>query len=156
VTPRRTQLAVPWLLSAPAAALLLALFAGPLLLLLRVSLYESSDGGTGFYRPGTWTLRAYGELLGEPFGRGTIAFTVALGAAVAALSVLIGYPPPLGKNPLADSKLWNATPVCFKSFALLMRAAADRTFCTAGSSRPMRTAMIAITTSNSIRVKPRR
>ena len=92
MTPRRTHLAVPWLLSAPAAALLLALFAGPLLLLLRVSLYESSDGGTGFYRPGTWTLRAYGELLGEPFGRGTIAFTVALGAAVAALSVLIGYP----------------------------------------------------------------
>jgi ABC-type spermidine/putrescine transport system permease subunit I len=92
VTPRRTSPVVPWLLSAPAAALLLALFAGPLLLLLRVSLYESSDGGTGFYRPGTWTLRAYGELLGEPFGRGVVAFTVALGAAVAALSVLIGYP----------------------------------------------------------------
>src|SRR5438128_602247 len=35
-----------------------------------------------------------------------------------------------------------------------MRLAASRTFCTAGSSRPMRTAMMAMTTSNSIRVKP--
>jgi len=35
-----------------------------------------------------------------------------------------------------------------------IRAAASRTFCTAGSNRPMRMAMTAITTSNSIRVKP--
>src|SRR5207249_3728221 len=35
------------------------------------------------------------------------------------------------------------------------RAAASRTFCTAGSNRPMRTAMIAITTRSSISVKPR-
>src|SRR5207244_4496213 len=34
----------------------------------------------------------------------------------------------------------------------LIRAAASRTFCTAGSSRPIRMAMIAITTSNSISV----
>src|SRR5215469_6023485 len=37
-----------------------------------------------------------------------------------------------------------------------MRAAASRTFCTAGSSRPIRMAMIAITTSSSMRVKPQR
>src|SRR5688500_14259055 len=37
-----------------------------------------------------------------------------------------------------------------------MRAAASRTFWTAGSSRPMRMAMIAITTSSSISVKARR
>ena len=37
-----------------------------------------------------------------------------------------------------------------------MRAAASRTFCTAGSSRPIRIAMIAITTSSSIRVNPTR
>src|SRR5262249_54490876 len=35
-------------------------------------------------------------------------------------------------------------------------AAAERTFCTAGSSRPMRIAMIAITTSNSISVNASR
>jgi len=34
----------------------------------------------------------------------------------------------------------------------LLRAAASRTFCTAGSSSPIRIAMIAITTSNSISV----
>src|SRR5262245_20894615 len=37
-----------------------------------------------------------------------------------------------------------------------MRLAASRTFCTAGSKRPIRTAMIAITTRISISVKPRR
>src|SRR5262249_53282099 len=36
-----------------------------------------------------------------------------------------------------------------------MRAAASRTFCTAGKSRPIRMAMMAITTSSSISVKPR-
>src|SRR4051812_37565647 len=36
----------------------------------------------------------------------------------------------------------------------LMRAAASRTFWTAGSSRPMRMAMMAITTNSSISVKP--
>src|SRR5690242_13988224 len=35
-----------------------------------------------------------------------------------------------------------------------MRAAASLTFCTAGSSRPMRMAMMAITTNSSIKVKP--
>src|SRR5215213_5414171 len=37
-----------------------------------------------------------------------------------------------------------------------MRAAASRTFWTAGSKRPMRIAMMAMTTSNSIRVNARR
>src|SRR5215218_9351519 len=38
----------------------------------------------------------------------------------------------------------------------LIRLAASRTFCTAGSKRPISTAMMAITTSSSISVKPRR
>src|SRR5262249_9749219 len=37
-----------------------------------------------------------------------------------------------------------------------IRAAASRTFCTAGSKRPMRMAMMAMTTSSSISVKPPR
>src|SRR5262245_49354553 len=36
-----------------------------------------------------------------------------------------------------------------------MRLAASRTFCTAGNSSPINTAMMAITTSSSISVKPR-
>jgi len=37
-----------------------------------------------------------------------------------------------------------------------MRAAASRTFWTAGNSRPIRMAMMAMTTSSSISVKPER
>src|SRR5262249_35196199 len=37
-----------------------------------------------------------------------------------------------------------------------MRLAASRTFCTAGSKRPIRMAMMAITTNSSMSVKPRR
>jgi ABC-type sugar transport system permease subunit len=80
VTPRRPSPLVPWLLAAPAVLLLLVFFLGPLLLLVRVSVYESG-GGAGFYRPGTWTAAASTELLGERFGRGVIGFTVALGFA---------------------------------------------------------------------------
>src|SRR5438874_12235110 len=45
---------------------------------------------------------------------------------------------------------------CLMLFELFDRAAASRTFWTAGRSRPMRIAMIAITTKSSINVKPRR
>src|SRR5262245_31230633 len=46
-------------------------------------------------------------------------------------------------------------PICLRLLLHFIRAAASRTFWTAGSRRPMRMAMIAITTSNSMRVKPR-
>src|SRR5262249_50404413 len=46
--------------------------------------------------------------------------------------------------------------ICLRLLAHDMRAAASRTFWTAGSNRPIRMAMMAITTSNSMRVKPRR
>src|SRR3954454_15097769 len=45
---------------------------------------------------------------------------------------------------------------CLMLLLLLDRAAASRTFCTAGRSRPIRIAMIAITTSSSISVNPAR
>jgi ABC-type spermidine/putrescine transport system permease subunit I len=88
----RTPSAVtPWLLAAPAVVLLVAGFLGPLLLLGRMSLYQSHESGR-LYEPGTWSVAAYHQLLGERFGRGVIGFTVALGCGVAALAVLIGYP----------------------------------------------------------------
>src|SRR5262245_51389265 len=49
-----------------------------------------------------------------------------------------------------------ARPICLRLLLHDMRAAASRTFCTAGSSRPIRMAMMAITTNNSINVKPAR
>jgi hypothetical protein len=48
--------------------------------------------------------------------------------------------------------LWVARPSCFKLFAQLARAAASLTFCTAGNNSPIKIAMIAITTNNSINV----
>ncbi|OWK46730.1 ABC transporter permease [Fimbriiglobus ruber] len=91
MTPRPFRPIVPWLLAAPAVVLLLGFFLGPVLLLFRVSVYESGSG-TGFYRPGTWSLQAYAGLIEDGYGRGVLAFTVFLGVAVATLSVLVGYP----------------------------------------------------------------
>src|SRR5215468_2201381 len=49
-----------------------------------------------------------------------------------------------------------ASEICLRLFWHLARAAALRTFWTAGRSRPIRIAMIAITTSSSISVNPGR
>ena len=53
-------------------------------------------------------------------------------------------------------KLWLASPNCLRLFLHCERRAASRACCTAGRSRAIRTAMIAMTTSSSIRVNPRR
>src|SRR3954447_16958894 len=45
-------------------------------------------------------------------------------------------------------------PICFMLFVHCARRAASRAACTAGKRSAIKTAMIAITTSNSIRVKP--
>jgi len=50
-----------------------------------------------------------------------------------------------------------ARPICFRLLDDCMRAAASRTFWTAGRRRPIKMAMMAITTSSSISVNaPRR
>src|SRR5262249_30468667 len=48
-----------------------------------------------------------------------------------------------------------ARPICLRLFWHWARAAAARTFWTAGRSRPIRTAIMAITTSSSINVNAR-
>src|SRR6516165_7484620 len=45
-------------------------------------------------------------------------------------------------------------PICLRLLAHLARLAASRTFWTAGRSRPISTAMMAITTNSSISVNP--
>src|SRR5438046_645946 len=47
-------------------------------------------------------------------------------------------------------------PICLRLLTHWVRAAASRTFWTAGNSSPIRMAMMAITTSNSISVNARR
>jgi ABC-type spermidine/putrescine transport system permease subunit I len=80
----------PYLLSAPAAALLLALLAGPLVLLLRVSLYEPA-GGHGFFVPGTWTGANFAAIT-DRYGWSLLGFTFLFGTGVALLTVLVAYP----------------------------------------------------------------
>src|SRR5688572_13354335 len=65
-------------------------------------------------------------------------------------------PRPGGNWLLASWKLCMARPSCLRLFWHLARAAASRTFWTAGMRSPIRIAMMAITTSSSISVNPRR
>jgi ABC-type spermidine/putrescine transport system permease subunit I len=85
-----TRRLAPYLLSAPAAALLLMLLAGPLVLLVRVSLYEPAQGH-GFFTPGTWTPTNFASV-SDGYGLSLLGFTVLFGAGVAILTVLFAYP----------------------------------------------------------------
>jgi ABC-type spermidine/putrescine transport system permease subunit I len=80
----------PYLLSAPAAGLLVALLACPLVLLARVSLYEPARGH-GFFAPGTWTPANYASVT-DGHGLGLLRYTVLFGAGVAGLTVAVAYP----------------------------------------------------------------
>ena len=66
--------------------------------------------------------------------------------------------PPGGRQDVVVGRVywWIARPICFRLLVHWMRRAASRADCTAGKSSAIRTAMIAITTSSSIRVKARR
>ena len=94
----------PWLLAAPAVALLTLFFVGPMLLLLRVSLFEDA-AGAGFYRPDTWTLENYHALAGDAYFHEVLLFSVFFGAVVTAATLAVAYPlalfvhalPPRGK-----------------------------------------------------------
>lgn len=78
------------LLVAPAVALLGGFVVLPLVLLLRVSLYEPA-GGRGFYTAGTVTGENFASLF-EPDGRALVRFTVLFAVAVAVTTLVVGYP----------------------------------------------------------------
>ena len=99
MSPRdRGRALTPYLLAYPAFLLLLLFFVAPLLLLVRVSLYEGGGrsgfgiGGGGFYQPGTWTLQTYATLLGETYFREITIFTLFLGVTVTVITLAIAYP----------------------------------------------------------------
>src|SRR5437868_14553758 len=58
--------------------------------------------------------------------------------------------------PLVSAQLIVPRLICLRLFAHFIRLAASRIFWTAGSSRPIRIAMMAMTTNSSIRVNPGR
>lgn len=88
----------PLLLVAPALALLILFFVAPMLLLGRVSLYEGGGssgfgiGGGGFYKPGTWSLGAYADLLNDQYFREILTFTVLLGIGITLITLVLAYP----------------------------------------------------------------
>lgn len=81
----------PLLLAGPALVLLSSLLAGPLLLLVRVSLYEPASG-RGFYTPGTWTTDNFVRLLGDADFRSLASFSVGMGFLLTVLTLSIAYP----------------------------------------------------------------
>src|SRR5437016_253184 len=56
-------------------------------------------------------------------------------------------------SPLSPLQMRNASPTCFKLLTHAMRLALALAWASAGKSMPARIAMMAITTSNSIKVK---
>ncbi len=81
----------PLLLAAPALFLLTLLLAGPLVLLVRVSLYEPACG-RGFYTPDTWTIGNFTDLLSDTDFRAIAGFSVVMGFVLTFLTLLIAYP----------------------------------------------------------------
>ncbi len=83
------------LLAWPALAFVALFFVVPMLLLVRVSLYEgggrSGFGIGGLYRPGTWSVDAYRNLIRDGYFAELLRFTLGFGLCAATLSVLLGF-----------------------------------------------------------------
>lgn len=77
------------LLVLPVVAFELVVFAGAILYLLRMSLYESTTDG--LYRPGTWTLDNYAGLLTDSYLQGRVLFSLQLGVVVTAVALVLGF-----------------------------------------------------------------
>ncbi len=88
---RALRRALAW----PALLFVAVFFFVPIGLLVRVSLYEgggrSGFGIGGLYLPGTWTIDAYRNLLGDGYFGELLSFTLRFGLAAAAISVLLGF-----------------------------------------------------------------
>jgi ABC-type spermidine/putrescine transport system permease subunit I len=78
------------LLIAPAVLLLVVFFAGPLLLLFRVSLFAPA-GSRGFYQPGTWTAGNYAALFTDSYFREVLTFTLLLAPGITLVVLFIAY-----------------------------------------------------------------
>lgn len=92
----RNATARGWLLSLPGLLFLIVFFALPLLVLLRVSVFEGGGRsgfgiGGGFYKAGTWSLDAYRGLFADAYFSDVVRFTIGFGLIAALLSVLLGF-----------------------------------------------------------------
>ena len=93
-----------YLLLGPLFIMLVFFFAGPLLWLLRVSLYRSRGAsgfgiggaqgqtGGGYYVEGTWTLENYGRIFTDEYFRSITLFTLEFALLVTVVTMLLAYP----------------------------------------------------------------
>lgn len=93
-----------YFLLGPLFVMLVFFFAGPLLWLLRVSLYRSrgasgfgiggAEGqtGGGYYVEGTWTLENYGRIFTDEYFRSITLFTLEFALLVTVVTMLLAYP----------------------------------------------------------------
>ncbi len=91
-------------LLSPLLFILIFFFAGPLMWLFRVSLYQSrgSSGfgiggaegkeGGGFYVEGTWTLENYFKFFQDDYFVDIMFFTIKLAVIVTVVTMLVSYP----------------------------------------------------------------
>jgi putative spermidine/putrescine transport system permease protein len=85
---RRSAAPVLWQ-TAPAAFVVLAFVLVPLVILARISLYETDQSFTGAYG---WSLRHYVKFFASPYYLGILGQTIAYGFIVAGVTLLLGFP----------------------------------------------------------------
>lgn len=109
----------PWVLVAPMAALYLALFAGPLILLVAASFLDESLSGP-------WRLANWARFLTDRYNLDSILRTLKLGVVVVATTLMLAYPMALaarfgprwvGRLILLSALLPFLTSVVVRSFA---------------------------------------
>ena len=93
-----------YFLLAPLFVMLIGFFAGPLLWLFRVSLYQSRGAsgfgiggakgqeGGGYYVEGTWTLENYVKFFTDDYFQSILLFTVEFAILVTLVTMLLAYP----------------------------------------------------------------
>ena len=93
-----------YFLLAPLLVMLIGFFAGPLLWLFRVSLYQSRGAsgfgiggakgqeGGGYYVEGTWTLENYVKFFTDDYFQSILLFTVEFAILVTLVTMLLAYP----------------------------------------------------------------
>jgi len=90
-----------YLLLAPLVIIIVGFFAGPLVWLFRVSLFQSrgasgfglggAEGG-GYYVEGTWTLENYIRFFQDDYYQAILGFTVEFAVLVTIITMLMAYP----------------------------------------------------------------
>ena len=82
-----------FLLAAPSVILFIAFFLAPLAWMVRLSTYEAGGKGQSrFYEAGTFTLRHFAEILGDPFFLKLGWVTLQLGLIITVVTMAIAIP----------------------------------------------------------------